>query len=577
MNIHGYSVGSRFTYGRLQIGSSDADTETRIVRLVAVDPEVSCHGLIQCHLRCEKLSMSHTAVSYTWGAEKPDFTVLLNGRTFKVRRNLHEFLKVARRSHHSKPLWIDAICIDQESTTERNHQVAFMAEIYKQAFETLVWLGSGDSHLEDGLQQWPSIALPLLLEYALSTAEASQQKRLDDLKQAAKHNTFAEVWSAVSKVLILPYWNRSWIVQEYGLSPNKTLLYGSFEARARSLNQLFVGMHAKSEQGFSSFINTQVHHLCMVGHDSRSPSVPGMKLLEVYNLYRDSTCGDFHDRIYALRSLFDESTLLPVDYSLPPAQLMLSVLSFCIRDLGMAMRSRPEGLEIDRFLVAYSDFVNTLYKDFGLTLSRTQVNLEFMTDQTFRISRYTDLGIELELDDVTEVTYSMTDAGGVQLLRIWMQEIFNQDDAGAVALWHRVHHKLNNLLKSTIYLLTIHLLRRQRCILFAHGAAGARSIRACLHGVFDRGNLRSEPKWQAIETYGQSRDCTPGLSGVKIVEQRRSNKGDRRLAKLVIDDSLTGVLLLGLLHNEQGRTACWDLVAAAISGSNKHQWRSFKL
>jgi hypothetical protein len=38
--------------------------------------------------------------------------------------------------------WIDALCIDQCSILERNHQVAQMCSIYTKAQEVIAWLGN---------------------------------------------------------------------------------------------------------------------------------------------------------------------------------------------------------------------------------------------------------------------------------------------------------------------------------------------------------------------------------------------------------------------------------------------------
>jgi len=46
-------------------------------------------------------------------------------------------------------LWIDAICINQESIAERSQQVPIMGDIYKTAQRVFIWLGKGtkDSNL----------------------------------------------------------------------------------------------------------------------------------------------------------------------------------------------------------------------------------------------------------------------------------------------------------------------------------------------------------------------------------------------------------------------------------------------
>jgi len=54
-------------------------------------------------------------------------------------------LQYLRQPSRTRKIWVDAICIDQSSTTERNHQVALMGEVYKLAKRVLIWLGEGDA------------------------------------------------------------------------------------------------------------------------------------------------------------------------------------------------------------------------------------------------------------------------------------------------------------------------------------------------------------------------------------------------------------------------------------------------
>jgi hypothetical protein len=97
----------------------------------------------------------YRALSYAWGDmnTKPIF---LNDQKVLVRENLWQALWHLRATNHGversdlsdyltkvKPkwIWIDALCIDQQNNSERNHQVRVMGKIYKMAFEVLVWLG----------------------------------------------------------------------------------------------------------------------------------------------------------------------------------------------------------------------------------------------------------------------------------------------------------------------------------------------------------------------------------------------------------------------------------------------------
>jgi hypothetical protein len=61
----------------------------------------------------------------------------------QVTPNCLSALRALRHRSRPRKLWIDAICIDQTSTAERNQQVPLMAEIYGKAGQVLVWLSPG--------------------------------------------------------------------------------------------------------------------------------------------------------------------------------------------------------------------------------------------------------------------------------------------------------------------------------------------------------------------------------------------------------------------------------------------------
>ncbi|KAH7213726.1 heterokaryon incompatibility protein-domain-containing protein [Fusarium oxysporum] len=82
----------------------------------------------------------YEALSYTWGEEAASVRILLNGKEFLVRRNL-AFALAALRISEPRVLWVDALCINQQDTTERNHQVGMMGGIFRRAERVLVWLG----------------------------------------------------------------------------------------------------------------------------------------------------------------------------------------------------------------------------------------------------------------------------------------------------------------------------------------------------------------------------------------------------------------------------------------------------
>ena len=96
-------------------------------RLVQLLPELSADGQIQCAITHTTVDATYRCLSYRWGAPSPSDVILINNKTFNVRQNLLDFLSMARENDEGRKIyWIDALCINQMNTMERNHQVAQM-------------------------------------------------------------------------------------------------------------------------------------------------------------------------------------------------------------------------------------------------------------------------------------------------------------------------------------------------------------------------------------------------------------------------------------------------------------------
>jgi hypothetical protein len=131
------------------------------IRLIEVLPPLVADSTIRCKLTHATTDAQYSCLSYVWGAEDADHTIFVNDLPFKVRKNLWEFLsKASGRSTSDQSvetgninddwsirtaiqaLWVDALCIDQKNTSERNHQVQQMGEIYRRSQRTVAWLGN---------------------------------------------------------------------------------------------------------------------------------------------------------------------------------------------------------------------------------------------------------------------------------------------------------------------------------------------------------------------------------------------------------------------------------------------------
>lgn len=103
----------------LEIGDSQN------IRLISISADADCEGKIVVDMQAVSVNNAppYTALSYVWGSPKFTRAMTAGGHAIIVRQNLWNFLKQARRACEDGLFWIDALCIDQSSIRERNHQV----------------------------------------------------------------------------------------------------------------------------------------------------------------------------------------------------------------------------------------------------------------------------------------------------------------------------------------------------------------------------------------------------------------------------------------------------------------------
>ena len=190
------------------------------IRVLGVFPGLA-ESIIKCKLwHIDLAEDTHNCLSYTWGTDEHSHGILINDHTFKVRRNLHDFLQQARRLNIEGPLWIDAICINQEDTRERNHQVQQMVDIYRYARRVIVFPG----YLPHGLGK-------------LVTGVRAARSQEGVFNFLPWHLRGYGIWLAVfccpgrmeilREMDALPYWKRTWIIQENMLAKDAVLILGN--------------------------------------------------------------------------------------------------------------------------------------------------------------------------------------------------------------------------------------------------------------------------------------------------------------------------------------------------------------
>ena len=298
------------------------DDEIRILELIPGPAEKE----IQCALICRPLknnkhshdpAVDYEALSYTWGdkkdmkgihihTEKPNHALQY---TLKVTENLWLALRAFRRPDRRRRLWVDALCIDQNSVSERNYQVSIMSRIYEESTEVCVWLGE---------------ATPQYVQ-AIGFIKQINIETFDNLARDGKNSP---EWIALHSLMKRPWFNRRWIVQEIAMAERAKLycgehwvdwerfkvavsLFNSAESRdqaiSRTLNTMAISGYRPDYLGdINSLAATRLVQLTSNIYRRSGPTKAGRKLLTLEALISELTAfetGNPHDTFYAILNL----------------------------------------------------------------------------------------------------------------------------------------------------------------------------------------------------------------------------------------------------------------------------------
>lgn len=204
-------------------------------------------GVISASLYIADLDSTpeYKCLSYTWGGARyedsgeewltPNKAIELDRSEFLIRQNLYDALDHLLRLGVRGPIWIDAICINQESIPERNSQVAQMARIYGSAEQVLVWLGRAYPGAEAALNIMEKLNASMEESYNATNwdepASASKarmsvrQMMVADATQAGI--TKADLKDILQFAASYRWFSRIWTIQEFLLAANLKMLCGN--------------------------------------------------------------------------------------------------------------------------------------------------------------------------------------------------------------------------------------------------------------------------------------------------------------------------------------------------------------
>ncbi|RSL80280.1 hypothetical protein CEP52_017410 [Fusarium oligoseptatum] len=179
----------------------------------------------------------YEALSYTWASDLPPTQAVvsssaISGRDYifeiELGGNLASALKHLRYKNESRVLWIDAICINQEDTTERNRQVKRMGSIYSLAQRVIVWLGpeaEGSTHALSTLQILAN-QVELTVDNSLCAAPGASESDWYHPFHPLPSDIFNDTtWSSIRSLFSRPWFSRVWVIQEAALANRFTALH----------------------------------------------------------------------------------------------------------------------------------------------------------------------------------------------------------------------------------------------------------------------------------------------------------------------------------------------------------------
>ncbi|KAI0451916.1 heterokaryon incompatibility protein-domain-containing protein [Xylaria acuta] len=301
--------------------------ETREIRLFSLEPGSSSDDIhIRLHHHCLSTEPRprYEALSYVWGSSQHHNPIHIrqqSGQTQQllITQNLFVALTQLRHERSTRDLWVDAICIDQNNFIERSHQVAMMGDIYRCATRVVAWLGLEDNDSTYALQFMSELSSQITVNWLTNNVEFSATCKTNisvgGLRQLLMSRRQCE---GVYHVLMRPWFERLWIIQEIALgSKNAILLCGEASIPWMDFVDAFLCIYCRVNR--ENFADVFPQFL------ARGSLVYKLAIMQNYGSLEhsrtqlaQSRCGDPRDKIYGILNILsrkDREIGIYPDYS----------------------------------------------------------------------------------------------------------------------------------------------------------------------------------------------------------------------------------------------------------------------
>jgi hypothetical protein len=227
-----------------------------------------------------------------------------------ITRNLDDALRRFRYEYRTRLLWTDSLCINQDSTEEKSHQVAIMGEIYSRADCVLIWIGPEKDESDKALDIMQHLSDRVRFDSLNITLHPSIQCSEDDMHWSDRRVALPYKdgqLTAVLNLFIRPYFSRTWIRQETVLARaatlhcgGRTIQWNSFRTAATCLSLKPLNLSAFPNDDSTDFTiaSRQMFDLCNLASVDIAYSA--------LRWYTGGTgCKEPEDKIYAALSMLN--------------------------------------------------------------------------------------------------------------------------------------------------------------------------------------------------------------------------------------------------------------------------------
>jgi len=341
------------------------DPSRREIRLLTLLPSPGFDSKLQAELHVASLSSrpKYEALSYVWGDPVFGHEIDIQGRRHFITEHLDYALRYVRQGDTKRVIWVDALCINQKDTLERNSQVAMMRDIYQSCSVDLAWLGplkkpddielklvnlarkDGDELDRDhfGKLTEKSLHCGMAFFKEIHTHDIATLKVMEKWWKARsldKNGHFRgplpdtegrPIYLMQPRQLRMlkavfhnpPLWSRMWILQELSCAP-KVLLVGGRETLDWDIVNTFLADGTYADAFHGPFDHNRIYKVTAKVF-SRARAIDQQRLamqregyrsslLDVLARFRWQKSTDVRDMIYGLLGLVSEKHSLTVDY-----------------------------------------------------------------------------------------------------------------------------------------------------------------------------------------------------------------------------------------------------------------------